>query len=313
MNIQVSAIICTHNRTNYLRKSLQSLVEQNLASELYEIIVVDNHSTDNTQYLVKDEFNHVTNLVYIYEPRLGLSPARNIGWQVAKGEYVAFLDDDAIAFPCWLENILKTFQDLSPQLGGVGGKVEPIWEATKPDWLPPQFLPYLTVIDWSDVPIILDDDKYIGGANMAFPKSLLEATGGFEFHLGRKGSNLMSNDELLLCDRIKEKGYYICYDPKIVVRHHIHPSRLTKNWFQKRYYYQGVSDAFVLIYQESLSPQQRSYLLLKKLQEMLKSPKQFAYLVLSASNPNRLRLKCNAWKEIGYIWGLIRNNLHSVG
>ncbi|MDY6785086.1 MAG: glycosyltransferase [Cyanobacteriota bacterium] len=304
MSIQISAIICTYNRADYLRKSLQSLAEQTLNSDLYEIAVVDNHSTDNTKQVATEEFAGVSNLRYIYEPILGLSQARNTGWQKAKGEYIAYLDDDAIADSFWLEKILKAFKTVTPQPGCVGGKIELLWEVEKPDWLPPQFFPYLGLINWSNAPMILKDERYISGGNMAVPRSLLEVLGGFNVKLGRKGHNLLSNEELFLLDRMKQQGYSIYYDPEIVIAHHVQASRLTKHWFVKRHYWQGVSDALIAIERESLPMQKRIHLGMIKLKKLFKSPKQFAYLFLSSSNKNRLSVKCDTWKQIGYIWAL---------
>ena len=96
MNVQISAVVCTHNRAAYLRKALQSLVDQTMAQELYEIIVVDNASTDGTKQVVS-EYSGASNLRCLYEPVIGLSRARNTGWGNARGEYVAYLDDDAVA------------------------------------------------------------------------------------------------------------------------------------------------------------------------------------------------------------------------
>jgi glycosyltransferase involved in cell wall biosynthesis len=304
MSIQISAILCTYNRADYLRKSIQNLVKQTLDSKFYEIVIIDNHSTDKTKQVVTEEFAGVSNLRYIYEPRLGLSQARNTGWKEAKGEYVAYLDDDAIADSFWLENILKAFKTVTPQPGGIGGKITLIWEAAQPDWLPPQFLPYLGALDWSNVPRILEDHQYIGGGNMAFPRFLLETVGGFNLNLGRKGHNLLSNEELFLSDRIKEEGYSMYYDPGILMGHYVQASRLTKNWFIHRHYWQGVSDAWITIERKSLSMQQRIGLGVTLLQKLLKSRKWVAYLLLPSSSANRLYLKCDLWKQIGYIWGL---------
>ena len=105
MNIKISAIICTFNREQYLHKAIQSLVEQTLEGELYEIIVVDNCSTDRTKQVVTEKFAHISNLRYLYELILGISQARNTGWQNARGEYIAYLDDNAIASPVPLEKI----------------------------------------------------------------------------------------------------------------------------------------------------------------------------------------------------------------
>ena len=304
MSIQISAVICTLNRADYLRKAIQSLVAQTLKTELYEIIVVDNHSTDNTKQIVTEEFAHVANLRYLYEPVLGLSQARNTGWKNSQGEYVAYLDDDAIASPQWLEKIFQAFETISPQPGCVGGKVEPIWEAEKPHWLPDKFLPYLTIIDWSDTPLILEDNRYIAGANMAFPKFLLEKVGGFQVELGRKGGKLLSNEEILLRDRIKNCGYSIYYDPQIAVKHHVSASRLTQSWFTKRLYWQGVSEAALLKYQTSPLLSERANTGFREIKMLLKSPALLAYLILPIDKASRFAKKCYTFKRVGYILGL---------
>ena len=133
MSIRISAIICTLNRAAYLEKAIQSLADQTLPEEQFEIIVVDNGSTDNTKTMVEG-FKHLENLRYIYEPIMGLSQARNTGWQNAQGDYVAYLDDDAIACPEWLERIVQAFDTVEPRPGSVGGKVIPVWEAERPAW-----------------------------------------------------------------------------------------------------------------------------------------------------------------------------------
>jgi glycosyltransferase involved in cell wall biosynthesis len=306
MTIKVSAVICTLNRADYLRKAIKSLANQSLESGAYEILVVDNRSTDNTKAVVTEEFAHISNLHYIYEPVLGLSQARNTGWQHAKGAYVAYLDDDAIANSCWLEQIVQAFETIKPQPGCVGGKVEPIWEAPRPDWLPDELLPFLTVVDWSNTPIILGEDQYIAGANMAFPKFLLEAVEGFHVNLGRKGKSLLSNEELLLRNKLQEKNYEIYYDPKIAVKHHVSASRLAKSWFLKRTYWQGVSEAALLLYQESPSLIRIGKLGAFSIRQLITSPKRLLYSMLPATNASQLQEKCLAMKQIGYFLGLFR-------
>ena len=304
MSIQISAIICTFNREQYLHKAIQSLVEQTLETELYEIIVVDNHSTDNTKKIVTEEFAHIPNLRYIYEPVLGLSQARNTGWQNAKGEYIAYLDDDAIASPTWLENIIQVFESIIPTPGGVGGKIEPIWEAERPSWLPDRLLPWLTILDWSENPIFLTDYRYIAGANMAFPRFLIEKVGGFQVDLGRKGKKLLSNEELLLRTQIQSHGYKIYYDPKIAVKHHVPASRLTQAWFIKRNFWQGVSEATFLIYQNSPSFWSRCRLAFTESRDLFKSPRLLINLIILSPNSNRFDIKCKLLTKLGFIWKL---------
>ncbi|WP_299487753.1 glycosyltransferase [Acaryochloris sp. IP29b_bin.137] len=304
MSIQISAIICTFNRADHLRKSLKSLAEQTLVTELYEILVIDNCSTDETKKVVTAELVNIPNLHYIYEPKLGLSQARNTGWQHAKGKYIAYLDDDAIANPQWLEDVCKAFEEIQPQPGCVGGKTEPIWESTKPLWLPDEFLSYLTIVDWSDKPIFLENNQFIAGANMAILRSLLVELGGFTLDLGRKGKSLLSCEEILLRDQIRDKGYGIYYDPDIFVKHFIPSSRLTQSWFTQRLYWQGVSRANLFDIQVSSSKFRLIKSVMGRLLELIKSPMEVLYLWMPTDKPERFKQKCNALWKIGYMSGL---------
>ena len=216
--MEISAIICTHNGSKYLSKAIMSLVDQSLDKALYEIVVVDNCSTDETKKIVLCACAEVTNLVYFYEPVLGLSQARNAGWINAKGNYVAFLDDDAIADKYWLEKILSAFKTVNPSPGALGGKVVPIWESPKPDWISDNLLGYYTVVDWSDNAIVINDKQWLAGVNISFPKHILKSLGGFKTGLGRKGKKLLSNEEILIRKEIEKIGYKIYYSPDIVVR-----------------------------------------------------------------------------------------------
>jgi glucosyl-dolichyl phosphate glucuronosyltransferase len=307
MTIQISAVICTYNRANYLRKAIQSLVDQSLETDSYEILVIDNRSADDTKRVVTQEFFHVPNLRYLYEPIQGLSQARNTGWQNALGNYIAYLDDDAIASPYWLENIVEVFETVTLKLGAVGGKVEPIWELSKPSWLNDNFLPYLTIIDWSAVPTRLDETKYyIAGANMAFPKSVLELVQGFPVKLGRQGKRLLSNEELFLAKKIQQSGYSIYYVPEILVKHHVVKSRLNQQWFFQRLYWQGVSDAFFLIQEKSYSYLERWQLAIAQSKQLFKR----LHDINERSNLNNDEFsfinKCFFLEKIGYIWGLLK-------
>jgi hypothetical protein len=165
-------------------------------------------------------------------------------------------------------------------------------------------LPYLTIIDWSAIPVILDDWRYIAGTNMVFPKLLLETVGGFQVNLDRKGRKLLSNGDILLENQLKARGYTIYYDPEIAVKHHITASRLTQSWFTQRVYFQGISDAYLILYQDSTSIMKRIKLGFEKARKLLKSPRNLAYLLIPTNDSNRFSVKCYILKEIGYIVGL---------
>ncbi len=134
----VSAIVPTYNRAKYLKDTLDSLQKQSLPKEQYEIIVVDQNSPDDTRQVAEK-----AGVIYVNEPNLGLHYARHAGTRIARGEILAFTDDDAICHPDWLSEILRPYSDLS--VGCVGGKILPKWEAEPPNWLK-QYKEYLSLL-----------------------------------------------------------------------------------------------------------------------------------------------------------------------
>jgi glycosyltransferase involved in cell wall biosynthesis len=243
MSPQISVIICTLNRDYYLKSSLQSLVDQTLFREKFEILVIDNGSIDKTKEIANQEFAFLGNISYLYEPQTGLNYARNTGLKNSRGKYIAYLDDDAIASPQWLENILNVFQNSAPNVGCVGGKIDPLWESDRPEWLSDSLLGYLAILDISPVSTILSKGQFLYGVNFAFDKNILQSIGGFEVGLDRQGKNLLSNGDIMIQKRIQDQGYVCFYDPQISVQHQIHSSRLQPEWFYQRAYWQGISDA----------------------------------------------------------------------
>jgi glycosyltransferase involved in cell wall biosynthesis len=251
MGIEISAIICTRNNASYLQKSLASLVSQTLPKETFEIIIVDNGSTDNTRQVVK-AFQRLKNIRYIYDPVIGLSQARNTGWMNASGKYIAYLDDDAIAGTNWLKSITDKFKSVVPRPMSVGGKITPIWEAERPEWLLKEMETYIGIIDWSEEPMFLTDDRfYLSGSNLSYRRKVLEKSKGFNTSLGRKGLSLLSNEEIFMQKYMRRHNLAIWYDPEICIQHHVKPQCLSKRWLCRRFYWQGVSDA-ILEYQVSV-------------------------------------------------------------
>ncbi|MGF1568062.1 MAG: glycosyltransferase [Nodosilinea sp.] len=305
MEILISAVICTFNRSTYVGKAVQSLLEQTLDHSQYEIIVVDNNSTDDTKAAIDQQFSQVNNLKYVFEKKVGLSQARNTGLAQAAGQYIAYLDDDAIAAPTWLERIVNCFQNIQPVPGSVGGKIEPIWESPRPEWLPDQFLGYLTIVDWSDAPFWVEKPKYIAGANMAFLRSVLDQVGGFNVALGRQGKKLLSNEELYLQGLIQKQGHGIYYDPAISVKHHVTPSRLTQSWFIQRLYWQGVSMAKSELQDTPSNFLKRLGLVARSLRKFVRKPQHLIYVFIPAKTKELFLEKCTRFRELGYCRGLL--------
>jgi glycosyltransferase involved in cell wall biosynthesis len=257
---EITVIICTHNQADYLEKSLMSIDSQTLPKERFEIIVVDNASQDHVQEILQN-FSSMRNLRYIYEPNLGLSFARNKGWQNAHGDYVAFMDCDAVACPDWLERITERFTSIHPKPAAVGGRIIPIWEGKRPDWLINDLETYVGIINWTHKPVVIDEENqyYLAGSNIAYQRDVLQKTGGFSVHLGRQGQRLLSNEEIFLQKKLMFMNMSLFYDPDICVRHHVKRQCLRKTWFYKRLFWQGISDVIMEYHISSMTDQTWSF------------------------------------------------------
>lgn len=239
----ISAIICTHNRADYLGAAIDSLLGQTYGA--YEIIVVDNASTDATQRVVEARQPH-PKLTYVYESTLGLSAARNRGAAVAQGEILAYLDDDAEASPQWLAALAEVFV-AHPQAAIAGGYVSLLWPPgkTAPRWLSPALAEYLGAYDLSaTVQPITQPSHTPRGLNYAVRKDFLQGVGGFDPQLGRVGKNLLSNEELHLTQQALQGGYEVLYVPNAKAAHNVSPERLHRRWFLRRSWWQGISECY---------------------------------------------------------------------
>lgn len=238
--MKISVVICTHNRADSLRRTLASLEKQTLSCDEFEVLVVDNASTDHTK-AVAESFSQLS-LTYLYEPQLGLSRARNTGWQHAQANYIAFIDDDAVANPQWFAALLDTFTLHLDKEIAVGGRVELASTVTIPDWVDNSLRVSLGSLNLSPTTIDLQHSPYyLHGCNMAFSRTLLTKYGGFSSTLGRRGAKLLSGEEILLQQQLKRDGYSILYTDQAAVTHHVDISRLSRTWFVKRMYWEGVT------------------------------------------------------------------------
>jgi glycosyltransferase involved in cell wall biosynthesis len=220
---------------------LAALERQTLSSQSFEVLVVDNGSTDDTADICKGFCARNRNFRYLVEERPGLAIARNKGLAESSTDIVAYTDDDAAPEATWLERIGNAFATLPDDLGIVGGDVVPIWEAERPVWLSDMLLrPLSAGLKWSVDARFLRAGEWLVEVNSAYRKSALLRVKGFPEHLGRVGDMLLSGDGA--CNVLIERaGFRLYYDPKVLVRHHIPASRITRTWFRRRSFWQGVS------------------------------------------------------------------------
>lgn len=235
--VRISAIVCTYRRYDLLAGCLASLAAQSLAKGHCEIVVVDN-SGDCAQppgFAWPDGISRIA----VAEP--GLSRARNAGVAAARGDLVAFIDDDAEAEPDWLAAIVEAF-DTHRDADIVGGPVSPVWPHGRPGWLDPWHDGFLSIVDRGNAARALSDDEWLAGTNIAFRKAAVLDAGGFAEALGRTPVSLLGNEEIQLARRIRRRGGAVRYDPAISVRHRIHPDRLEQSWMRRRVAWQAISD-----------------------------------------------------------------------
>jgi len=245
-----SVIVCTFNRAKFIEPLFKSLrCQEGIAPADYEIVFVDNNSTDDTKATV-DELSTVPGpkVRYCLEPRQGLSFARNRGAREARGEIIAFIDDDATAKCDWLQNLCEPYRsDAGKEIACVGGKILPVCEAEIPGWLSGHLLKFLGALDYGDTPRELRGGEHPYGGNISFRAEILKDVGLFSTRLGRRASSLRSNEEVEACLRLRERGWKVFYVPQAIVYHVIPKEHLTKRYFRRRLYWQGKSDALLAL------------------------------------------------------------------
>jgi len=244
MNKPLTVLVCTHNRADLLRGALESLERQSLARGLFEVLVVDNASTDSTPAVVAEcAARAKIDIRSVRETELGLDAARNRGVREAAGGIVAFLDDDARARHDWAAEILEGFERHDAPI--VGGRVDLVWEVPRPVWFSDALLRYLIHCDRGPEVVPVTSSPWLYGTNVAFRKSLFQEIGLFRLDLDRKGESLMGGGDTEFFTRAHELGHRILYLPTLVVQHLVPASRLTRAFFRERLLYSGYTRAAI--------------------------------------------------------------------
>lgn len=241
---RITAILCTYNRYEMASDAIASLLQQRDVP--FRLIVVDNSPDDACAAAFASKYPG-REITILRQTQAGLARARNTGLASCDTEFVAFIDDDAVADPLWLREIVNAFDDSAADVAVAGGKVVPRWEAPRPAWLPDSALTYLSLVDLGERARELVGREWLAGTNIAFRTERLRDAGGFSVHLGRAGGgqNLMSNEETEAMRRIMAGGHRAFYQPAAIVEHRIGADRLTRQWFRRRVAWQCVSDFMV--------------------------------------------------------------------
>lgn len=231
----LSIIICSYNRASYISDALTSLYCQSAGLNEFEVIIVDNNSTDNTKeiYAIWRQTNTNGQFTFISETKQGASFARNMGATIAKGEWVCFMDDDAVATPNYVENILKHIQN-KPDAVGFGGRIIPKYIPAEPKWMSYYVSSLVGNFDYAPIACAFENGKYPLESNMIVKKTVYDQIGGFNVNLpGVVGTLRIGGEGKELFYKILALGHIIYYDPAICVHHVVEVKKLTSEYMYR--------------------------------------------------------------------------------
>lgn len=237
----VSVVVCTHSLNNYpnLIDAVDSLLNQSY--EKIELIVVVDGNPELYERVTRhyDEKNGIR--ILLNEENVGLSASRNNGIKKAKGDVIAFFDDDAIADKDWVKHLVRTYEKYDAL--AVGGKALPIWLSSKPDYLPEEFY-WLVGVTHRGFGEKLEEVRNTFGPNISYKREVFEKIGllNENFGFGKRGTSYIQAEEPEFSLRMKDKlGRGVIYNPEAVIYHKIPNSKTRPKVILKRAFYQGYS------------------------------------------------------------------------
>jgi len=243
--VTVTVLICTYNRAALLAQTLDSLANMRDVPGTWDVLVVDNNSSDDTANVVADRAKSFpVPLRYLHEPRQGKSHALNTGLAHIATDVVAFTDDDVRVSEGWLGAAMRVMAE-RPDVAYVGGPVHPIWGARPPAWFPPangNLWGTIAILDYGPSPFEYEAARRVPiGANMAVRRAIIERAGGFAPELGRTGASLLGQEQAEFFYRTRALDARGEYVPAMAVSHHVPAARLTRRYFRRWWWWKGVS------------------------------------------------------------------------
>lgn len=292
--MKFSVIFCTYNREKYIYNAMKSIAEQDFPYTDYEIVLINNNSTDSTESICnrfREDYPQV-GFRYFIETNQGLSYARNRGVKESRGDILVFVDDDATVFESYLPSI-NIFFDAYPEVNACGGPIVPVYEVEKPKWLSHYTEQLLGgALYEGDKVKPFRNGKYPGGGNSAFRKEVFEKYGLFNVELGRKGTGLIGAEEKDLYDRLIRGSEQFYYLPQMGIYHYIPEKKLTKAHFRELTYSIGKSER---IRTKGVSPKAYRNRVLAECKKWMASLVLFAGYTLALS-PGK------GWKLMQFRW-----------
>ncbi len=232
--MDLTLLVCTFNRSGDLRELLETaLAQETDGTFTYEVLVVDNNSTDETRAVVDAFLSRGDGKVrYLFEGRQGKSYALNTGLAATHGAIVNITDDDFILPPDWAMRIVKTLRD-HPDCSFVGGKILPLWQGEVPAWLDREMWSPIALVDYGDRQRSVDSDNALCLIGCSFRKTDLEAIGGYRSDLSVSKNLIGGVEDVEIVQRLVKSGRVGLYVPEIACRHKVQARRMTKAYYRR--------------------------------------------------------------------------------
>jgi glucosyl-dolichyl phosphate glucuronosyltransferase len=241
MSLDITIIICAHTEERWedLVEAVESVCRQTVRP--HQLVLAIDH---NPYLLEKARTRFASATVVENVQERGLNGTRNSGVAVATGDIIAFLDDDAVAEPDWLEHLQATYT--SSDIVGVGGKINPLWLSGRPDWLPEEFY-WVVGCSYLGLPEQVAPVRNLIGCNMSYRRSVIETMGGFRNGIGHVGGRPHGDDETEFCIRLRQAlpDAILLHQPRAQVSHKVPASRANWGYYRWRCYLEGRSKALL--------------------------------------------------------------------
>jgi glucosyl-dolichyl phosphate glucuronosyltransferase len=306
--MRVTVILCTFNRCQILPRALESVAASRLPGSIeWEVLVVDNNSRDATPRVVEDFCSrYPARFRYLYEPQPGRSYALNAGIREARGDILAFMDDDVTVEPTWLRNLTECLD--KGEWAGSGGRTLAAQRVALPRWLAldgPYGMGGIlgALFDLGDKPCELTQAPF--GTNMAFRKEMFEKHGSFRTDLGYRPGIQIPNEDTEFGRRLIAAGERLRYEPSAIVYHPIPVERLRKDYILPWHFHLGRAEVREIGRRPDIWGIPRPCLTMLKA-ILLTAPARTLRWVFALNPQHRFYCRARVWEEAGGIAEIYR-------
>jgi glycosyltransferase involved in cell wall biosynthesis len=301
--LKVTVAIPTYNRADFLRQTLAGLVAQQFPRDHFEILVLDNNSSDHTRNVVAEFASAHPAPRYVLETQQGLDYARNRAIAEARGDIILFADDDILVQPDWLAQMLAPFaSEAAEKIGAVGGEVIPVFPDGLPPWVAEWHAPLAFRTDAGPLPARHSPM----GANLAIPRAAFARVGIFHTALDRAAGNYFSGGDSEMVRRLRTAGFEIWFAPAAAVKHQMPASRTTFRYAARHAFDSARSRTI----DRAGQPGGKAYLASRWLANILKVLGYGLLALLSAlilRTGDAKKSFVRAWRSCGYLYQIPRS------